>query len=174
MAAFRPFGTLQPYGAPVLVARIIANSVAMTHLASTKLASGFVALGTGGALVFGHTVEIETNQGVGPNTDGTAGAALGSYYGAYTVASTNQTVAFVRAKSDVSKFTLYSSAVDATLGGTTGSNLDGYNIDLTDSTQLSETSTLATSAQYHSHGPIDPVDATRLVVNILESQVFGV
>lgn len=162
-----------PFGAPVLRAHIIANSVAMTHLASTKFASGFVALGTTGALVLGHTVEIETNSGVGLGTDGTGGAALGTYYGAYTVTSSNQTVAFVRAKLDVSKFTLYSASADAALGGTTGSNLAGYTMDLADSTQLSETSALTTTNQYMSYG-LDPAVATRVIVNIFESQVFGV
>lgn len=179
MAAFQPFGSLMPFGGPVLLARTIANSVAMTHLASVKLASGFVALGTTGALVFGHTLEIETNTGVGPNTDGTAGAALGSYLGAFTVSSTNQTVALVKAKVDVSKFTLYSAAVDATIGTTTGSNLPGYNMDLTDSTQLSESSAAAntsaatTAGQYTTHG-LDPANSARAIVNIYESQVFGV
>jgi hypothetical protein len=173
MAAFQSHGTLMPFGGPVLRAHIIANSVAMTHLASTKLSSGFVALGTTGALVFGHTVEIETNQGVGPNTDGTAGAALGSYLGAYTVSSTNQTVAFVRAKTDISKFTLYSAALDDTIATTTGSNLAGYSQDLADSTQLDESTAATTTGQYMNHG-VDPVSSSRVIVNIYESVIFGV
>lgn len=178
--AFQPFGTLTPYGGPVLIARIIKNSVVMTHLASTKIDStGFVALGTTGNLVFGHTVEIETNLGVGVNTDGTAGAGLGSYYGTYTAASTNQTVAMVRAKTDISKFTLYSVGANATLGTTTGSNLQGYNMDIADSTQLSESSATAnasaatTNGQYSSMG-LDPANSARVIVNIYESQVFGI
>lgn len=173
MAAFQPYGTMTPYGGPVLLNRIIANSVAMTHLASTKMASGFVALGTTGALVFGHTVEIATNFDVGPNTSGVAGAALGSYLGAYTVASDNQTVGMYRAKTDVSKHTLYSAAADAAVGTTTGSNLAGYTLDLADSTQLSESSALTTTGQYSVHG-LDPVNSARVIVNIFESQVFGV
>lgn len=179
--AFLPFGTLQPYGGPVLLARIIKNSVVMTHLASTKIDStGFVALGTTGNLVFGHTVEIETNLGVGVNTDGTAGATLGSYYGTYTAAAANQTVAMVRAKTDVSKFTLYSVSANAALGTTTGSNLQGYNMDIADSTQLSESSATAnasaavTAGQYASMGTDPANPTTRVIVNIYESQVFGV
>lgn len=173
MAAFQPNGSLMPFGGPVLRTGIIANSVVMTHLASTKMVSGFVALGTTGVLVFGHTVEIETALGVGPNTSGAAGAALGSYLGTYTVASDNQTVAKIVAKTDVSKFTLYSAALDAAAGTTTGSNLQGYTMDLADSTQLSESSALTTTNQYTSWG-LDPVNSARVIVNIYESVVFGV
>lgn len=179
MAAFRQAGTLQPYGGPVLLSRIISNSVVMTNMASVKLVSGFIALGTTGALVFGHSNEVSTQKGVGVNTDGTAGSVLGSYLGTYTAASNNQTVSMVKAVCDVSKHTLYSASADNTLGVTTGSNLPGYNMDIADSTQLSESSALAnttpgtTAGSYTSHG-LDPADSTRVIVNIYESQVFGI
>lgn len=177
--AFTAHGTLSTNAAPVLRSRIITNSVVMTTLASVKLASGFVALGTTGALVYGHTVGISTAKGVGLNTDGTAGAAIGSFVGTFTCSSTNQTVANVMAIIDVSKFTLYSASLDATAGTTTGSNLPGYNMDLTDSTQLSESSAAAntsaatTAGQYTSEG-LDPVNSARVIVHIYESQVFGI
>lgn len=179
MANFRPQGTLSPYGAPVLRNKIITNSVVMVVMNSVKLASGFIALGTTGALVYGHTIAIVTNQDVGLTTTGAAGAALGSFVGTYTVTSTNQTVAFVKAKIDISKETLYSAPADNTLGSTTGSNLAGYNMDLADSTQLSESSATAntsaatTAGQYTSEG-LDAIDSTRVIVHIYESQVFGI
>lgn len=179
MANFRPNGTFSTNAAPVLRSQIITNSVAMVVMNSVKLASGFVALGTTGALVYGHTIAIVTNQEVGLTTTGAAGASLGSFVGTYTVTSSNQTVAKVKAKVDISKETLYSASADATLGTTTGSNLPGYNMDLTDSTQLSESSAAAntsaatTAGQYTSEG-LDPVDSTRVLVHIYESQVFGI
>jgi len=170
--AFKGSGTLNPHGGPVLRREIIANSVAAVELDSVKLASGFAALGTAGALVFGHVVGISTNEGVGLETDGTAGAATGSFAGAYTVASDNQTVAKVRAEVDISKFSLYSAEVDDTIGTTTGSNLAGYRMDLVDEDTLDEDSAATTSAQYGTWG-VDPEDSTKAIVNIYESQVFG-
>ena len=118
--AFTPNGTLNPHGAPVLRAQVITNSITVTENDSVKLASGFVALGTTGALVFGHVVSINTNYGVGLNSTGIAGAAFGSFAGAYLTASNNQTVAQVRAVCNLSKETLYSASLNATIGTTTG------------------------------------------------------
>lgn len=179
MAAFKAAGTLSTDAAPVLRSQIITNSITMVVNDSVKLASGFIALGTTGALVYGHTTAISTNKGVGVNTDGTAGAAMGSFVGSYLTSSTNQTVAFVRAMVDISKETLYSAAANATLGTTTGSNLPGYNMDLADETQLSESSAAAnttastTAGQYASEG-LDPSNSSRVIVHIYESQVFGI
>ena len=76
--AFIARGTLNPHGAPVLRRDILANSITVTELDSVKYASGFVALGTAGALVAGHVVSITTDKGVGLETDGSAGAQSGS------------------------------------------------------------------------------------------------
>lgn len=171
--AFTAHGTLSSNAAPVLRSKTITNSVVMTTLASVKLVSGLIALGTAGALVYGHTTGISTLKGVGVNTDGTAGAAMGSFVGTFTCASNNQTVAQVQAICDVSKFTLFSASLTAAAGSTTGSNLAGYTLDLSTSVTLDETSALTTTGQYMSEG-LDPVDSTRVIVHIFESQVFGV
>lgn len=177
--AFIPRGTLSTNAAPVLRYATIANSVVMTELASVKLASGFAALGTTGALVFGHVVGLVTKEGVGLETDGTAGSLIGSFSGTYTASSTNQTVANVKVQVDISKFSLYAGTENAAIGTTTGSNLAGYNQDLADSVTLSESSAAAntspatTAGQYFGWG-VDAVNSALAVVQIYESQIFGI
>lgn len=171
--AITPIGTLSPFGGPVLRSYILANSITVTESDSVKAASGFLALGTTGALVFGHATSIVTDKGVGLLTTGAAGAAMGSFVGTYTTASDNQTVAKVRATCDVSKETLYSAEESAAIGTTTGSNLLGYTQDLSDEDTLSESSAATTTGQYMGWG-VDPNNSAQAVVNIYESQVFGV
>jgi hypothetical protein len=171
--AFKQIGSLNTHGAPVLRNAILANSITSTVLDSVKTASGFAALGTTGALVLGHITSHVTKEGVGLDTTGVAGASTGSYVGTYLTASNNQTVGMVKAKVDVSKFTLYSAEVDATIGTTTGSNLDGYNMDIVDEDTLDESTAVTTTAQYHGWG-VDPDNTAQAVVNIYESSVFGV
>lgn len=166
-------GTLSPFGAPVLRSNILANSITVTESDSVKVASGFVTLGTTGVLVFGHVSSIVTNKGVGLNTTGAAGAAMGSFVGAYLTASDNQTVGMVRATCDVSKETLYSAEEDAAIGTTTGSNLLGYTQDLADEDTLDESTAVTTTGQYMGWG-VDPNNSAKAVVNIFESMVFGV
>lgn len=137
-----------------------------------KVASGFVALGTTGALVYGHVVGIGTDKGVGLNTTGAAGAAMGSFVNTYTTASDNQTVGKVRAEVDVSVFTVRSEITDDTLGTTTGSNLIGYCLDLTDEDTLDESTAATTTAQYNNLG-VNPGNSARIDVIINESLLFN-
>ena len=171
--AFSKYGTLDPNGAPILRKQIVTNSVALVVSDSVTLASGFIALGTAGTIVFGHVYGIVKDSGVGLTVSGVAGAAEGSYYGAFTMASDNQTVAKNRAECDISKLTLYSAEVDATIGTTTGSDLAGYRMDLIDEDTLDESTAATTTAQYGTWG-LDATNSARAVVNIYESQVFGV
>lgn len=171
--AFIPVGSLDPHGAPILRKEILANSITATVNDSVKLSSGFVALGTTGALVFGHIRGIATNKDVGVQSTGASGAAFGSFVGAYTTASDNQTVAMVRAEVDISKTTLYSAEVDVAIGTTTGSNLAGYRMDITDEDTLDESTATTSTAQYGTFG-VDPSNSAQAIVNIYESQVFGV
>ena len=166
-------GSLNPHGAPVLRSNILANSITVTEFDSVKLASGFVALGTTGALVFGHVVSISTRQGLGMSSTGAAGAAFGSFVGSFTTASDNQTVAKNKANVDISKYSLYSAEEDAAIGTTTGSNLAGYYQDLADEDTLDESTAATTTAQYFGWG-VDPNDSSKAIVNIAESVVFGV
>lgn len=171
--AFFIAGSLDPRGAPVLKKAILTNSVTSTLLDSVKLATGFVTAGTAAALVFGHVTGHATNFGVGVQSTGAAGASVGSYASAFTTSSTNQTVAKVKAECDVSKHTLYSATLTAASGTTTGSNLMGYKINLSTAVTLDESSTLATTLQYSTWG-VDQNVAANIIVNVYQSQVFGV
>jgi hypothetical protein len=170
--AFQTVGTLRTYGAPVLRREILANSITVTVDDSVKTASGFVALGTAGAIVFGHVVAIGTDKGVGLNTTGVAGAAMGSFVNTYLTASDNQTVGKVRAEVDVSIETMRSETTSGTLGATTGSNLLGYYLDLTDEDTLDETSATTGTAQYYNWG-VSPVSSSLIITTVHESAVFN-
>lgn len=171
--AFNQIGSLSPFGAPVIQRKVIANSLALGVGDSVKLASGFIAAGTAGALVYGHCLEFGTNKGMPVSSTGVAGAAFGSYVGAYTTASDNQTVAMVRADVDISKLTLWSGEMSAAIGTTTGSNLSGYFLDLTDKDTLNEGSAATTTCQYATDG-VDPRNTAQAAVLIFESQIMGV
>lgn len=171
--AFKAKGSLNPHGAPVLKKAIITNSVTITELDSVKIASGFAAAGTAGALVFGHVLAISSNKGLGLNTTGAAGSTIGSFAGAYTAASDNQTVGKVKVEVDISKNTLYSVTPNATLGTTTGSNLLGYKVDLASATATDESTAATTTCQY-TIWEVDSVTTTNHIVSIYESQAFGV
>lgn len=171
--AVKQVGSLNPTGAPILRREIITNSVVITEVDSVKLASGFVALGTTGALVFGHVVSLSTNKGIGQLTSGASGASVGSFTNTFTAPSNNQTVGKNKAEIDISKESLYSIDPDATLGTTTGSNLSGYKVDLASEDSTDESTAATTTAQYNIWG-VDPEDATNHVVSIYESQAFGV
>ncbi len=170
--AFKHAGTLTPYGAPVKVAVIAKNSEVITELDSLKIASDFILRGTAGASVYGHAIALRTDKGVGFETTGAAGAATGSYVGTYTFASDNQTVGKAKVELDVSRESLYSAEVDATIGTTTGSNLRGYFMDLIDEDTLDESTAATTVAQYATHGA-DLKNTAQAIVSIHESGLFG-
>lgn len=162
-------GSLGRFGGPILVDRIVTNSVTIAISDSVKTASGFAALGTAGAGVLGHVVALVGQDGLNPVSDGSFNGNLGA---AYTVASDNQTVAQIKAVVDVDVNGLYSAEVDATIGTTTGSNLAGYRMDLVDEDTLDESSATANAAQYYSHG-LDRNNTAKALVNIHESEVFS-
>jgi len=173
--AFIAKGTLDPHGAPVLRLDIITNSVVMVVGDAVKLVSGFVSLATGGDVgVYGICESIETNKGVGLNTDGTTGAAMGSFINAYTVASTNQTVGLVRCVSDISNTTLYTVPLATAPGGTTGDNLIGYFMDLNDEKSLANSSATTGTAQFFNWGLDPALSTTNVIASIHESLVFQV
>ena len=171
--AFYNYGTLTPHGAPVSLFRTITNSITVTLNDSVKLASGFIALGTAGALVFGHVTSLGTNKGMPLSSSGAAGAEFGSFIDTFLTASDNQTVAFIQAGCDVSKHTLWSASFETAIGTTTGSNLPGYFCDLDSEYDLDESDTITTTMQYALHG-VDPYNSAKALANIYESQVFGV
>lgn len=169
---FIKYGSLDAHGAPILRGEVITNSIVTTVGDSVKMASGFIALGTAGASVFGHVVGISTKKDVGVSSSGAAGADFGSFVGTYTAASDNQTVGLVKAICDISQTSLWSGELSAAIGTTTGSNLTGYRMDLTDEDTLNESSAATTTAQYATWG-VDARNSARAVVSILESSVFN-
>lgn len=170
--AFNQSGTMDPHGAPVLRHEILTNSITFTVCDSLKVTSGFPTLGTAGVAVFGHLVEIETNKGVGLNTSGAAGALMGSYINTYLTASDNQTVGKVRGAIDCSRKTMWSAELTAAPGTTTGSNLLGYFLDLSDEDTLNEASAATTTCQYFNWG-LDPLNSARIIVTVHESLIWG-
>jgi len=167
--AFKSIGTLTPYGGPVLRSEIVTDSVEVTELDAMEVASGFLALGTSGDLIFGHVMAIVTYDGVGMTSDG----AGGSYSGTYTMASDNETVLKYKATCDISKHTLYSVVPDAAIATTTGSNLLGYHTDIADEDETDENTATTATAQYTIHG-VDPLVSANQIVNIYESVIYGV
>ena len=173
--AFAKFGSLLPFGGPVLRKEIVANSVTLTAMDAVIIdTDGFVALGTAGAAIFGHAVQAVTFSDVGHNTTGVAGADIGSFVGTFTHASDNETVAQNKAEIDISQFTLYSAETDANLDVTAGTSQLDIHFDLIDEDTLDESTGADTTAQYHSFGA-DPDTSVsdRAIVNVFESSVFN-
>ena len=171
--AFKSAGTLFAQGAPVKLFRTLKNSETFTINDSVKLASGFVALGTAGALVAGHITGLGTEQGMPLNTTGVAGAAIGSFIDTFASASDNQTVAKYKAELDISKHTLWSASFETAIATTTGSDLPGYFCDLDSEFDLDESDTTTTTMQYALHG-VDPRNSAKAITNVYESQILGV
>lgn len=169
--AFVTNGTLRPYGAPVLRRNILANSITVTVEDSVKVTSGFVTLGTAGAVVYGHAVAISTDKGLGLSSTGIAGAAFGSYVNTFLTASDNQTVGFVRADVDISIETIRSSSLNAAVGTTTGSNLLAYYLDLSAEDTLDESSATTSTAQYFNFG-LDQLNTAKINTTVHESGIF--
>lgn len=166
---FKRVGSLTPHGAPVLRKSILTASITVTEGDSVKLSSGFTALGTAGALVFGNVNSIITKDGVGVSDNG----ASGSFTNTFTSPSGNTTGAMYSVLVDISKHSLYSVDPDATIGTTTGSNLMGYFTDIADEDETDESTASTSAAQYFIWG-VDPMDSGNQIVNIYESQVLGV
>ena len=162
-------GSLAPWGGPILRRITLVNSITVTEEDAIEASSGFAALGTAANSLLGHVRSTVTFDGVGLTDKGTAS---GIYDGTFGTASDNQTVAQVSASTDISKHTLYSAELDATIGTTTGSDLLGYFMDLIDEDTLDETDASTSAAQYFNHG-VDPLDSTKALVNLFESMYFG-
>ncbi len=169
--AFKPSGSLNPYGGPVLRSLILGNSITVTEHDALEASSGFAVLGTSGNGLLGHVTAIVTDDGVGMETTGVAGAATGTFVGTFLTSSSNQTVNKFRAMVDISKETLYSAELNATIG-TNDSDLLGNYMDLADEDTLDESTAATTVLQYFGWG-IDPADSTKALVNLHESLVFG-
>jgi hypothetical protein len=176
-------GSLESDIGPILVNRIITNSVALAIGYSVKTSAGFVALGTAGARVLGHVQSLIGKDGLTPVKDGTFYNNIDEVY---TVASDNETNLKIAAVVDVDTCSLYSADMDAAVETTTGSSLAGKYFDLVNAYTLDEstvteayltltegTPNTAAFMQYYSHG-LAPNDSTNTLVNVTYSEVFGV
>lgn len=158
---------MNPNGGRILKYYTIADSEVLTVGEAVKLSSGeVVTWGAGGAGLGIVTGFVKADKS--PVTDNGSGSA---FTGTYTAGASNTVQAVV----DISKESLYSVTADATLGTTTGSDLAGYNMDLTSGSQTLDESTAATgTASFFSHGP-DPdgtAPSNSVIVSIQESQVW--
>lgn len=165
----KKIGTLGQYGGPILLDRILTNSITIAVSDSVRTLAGFAALGLTNARVLGHVESIVSTDGLSPVKDG---SYLGNLASSYAVSATNQTVAMVSARMDVDQYALYLADMSAALNTTAGSGLAGKTFDIQNQSTILESTVSELTNQYYSHGP-DRVSPTRLVVNILESEVFG-
>ena len=167
---FKVIGSLNPHGGPLLKRYTANNSIVLTELDVVENTTEFLALGTSANPLVGNVMSIVTFDGLGVTDNGSGGA----FSNTYTLASNNTTVAQIGARVDISKETLYSAELSATIGSTTGSDLPFYKMDLTDEDTLDETSALTgtSSLQYLTHGT-DPANTAQAVVSLFESVIFG-
>jgi hypothetical protein len=167
--AFIKVGTLGRFGGPLLVERIITNSATVAVGDAVKTTAGFGALVTTGDDILGVVESVIGADGLAVSTGGTYRGNPGD---AFTAASDNQTVARARVRVDVDMSSLYEGLPDAAIGTTAGSGLAGKTFDLVDEDNIDESTVNETKQQVYSHGP-SINDTTRLVINILESELFG-
>lgn len=167
---FKKVGSLGNFGGPILVDRIVANSVTVSVGGAVKTLAGFAALVATGDKVLGVVEQVIGSNRLAVSTGSTY---RGNFGDTFAAAADNQTVAMNRVRVDVSPHSLYQVAGDAALGTTAGSNLAGKTFDLANSLLVDESTVNITSQQVYSHGPSEVV-TTELVVNIFESEVFGV
>lgn len=166
---FVKVGSLGGYCGPVLMDRIITNSVTVAVGDAVKTASGFAALGTAGARVLGIVESVIGADGLAISTGSTYRGNPGDTYAA---ASDNQTVTKARVRVDVDTMSVYEADLDAAIGTTSGSGLTGKTFDLIDEDELDESSVAETTQNFYSQGT-SLINTTKVVVNVLESEVFG-
>ena len=166
---FVKIGSLGRFGGPVLVDRVITNSVTVAVGDMVNTTSGFAALATTGARLLGVVESIIGKDGFAPVKDG---SYLGNPGSTYTAGSSNQTTTMASVRVDASTDSLYLATGDAAFGTTSGSNLAGKTFDLHDEVSLDESTVAETKQQVYSHG-LDRLVTTNVVINVLESEVFG-
>lgn len=168
----KKIGTLGQAGGPLLLDRILTNSITVAVGDAVRTVNNFAALAAAGSRVLGHVESVVGRDGLTPVKDGTYFGNIGS---TFVVPSNNQTVGLVAVRVDIDQASLYTAELDAAIGTTSangGSGAAGKTFDLVNEETLDESTVAETSQQYYSHG-IDRNDTTHVVVNIFESEVFG-
>lgn len=156
--------SLTGVGAPPLTRVIIDNSdtVQIGDLVKTYNA-GNAEVATAARPLAGFVNTITTSGGLSASYDtGTADT--------FTAASDNETVAQVAVLIDMSIDSIYSGAVDGTIGTTNASGKIGASFDITDENSIAE-STALRNAQGQLYGwGTDPNNSARILVSIMESE----
>ena len=109
----------------------------------------------------------------------TADVVAGTASGTNVTSQATSTTGIYYALVDISRDTVYSAAVDGTIGTTVASTLRGCRLNVnsagTEYGELLEstaTRTPGTAGQFYSHG-VDPEDSTRLLVSIALSELVS-
>lgn len=165
----RKIGTLGQFGGPILVDRIITNSKTLRVSDAVKTVAGFIDAATSSGSILGHIESFVGNDELTPIKDGTF---KGNLHDSFISSATNQTVEKVSARIDIDVRSLYQADGSGPFGTTTGSNLTGKTFKLSNAYTIDETSVTTTKLQYVSHG-LDRNDTSKIVVNILNSEIFG-
>lgn len=162
----------------ILYTQMIKGSEVITIGDFVKLSTGYVTRAAAGNNLLGVVVGIVDKYGIPldeskwSNVEGTWSSSTYTL----TVGSHNpDSTSYDQYKAivDIDPFSVWSIEPDSTIGGTTGSNLAGYYIDLIDEDETDEnTAHASTQASLHLWG-VDPEDATRHLVNIYEHQAIG-
>ena len=151
--------TLKNSDSKVQKSFVIKNSATVGLGEAVSLSSGFVQRAGTSGVVLGVVTEIVNERGLPVTLTSNA----------YAAASDNQTVGKIKAVVNVSKEDIYSAALDAAVGTTTGSNLAGAAFNLMADSKTIDESTVGTpGTQFISLG-LDPKDSTRVLVKILTS-----
>ena len=172
--SFKPSGSLNPHGGPLLKKAVLIDSTAFDeyNVMEPEVSAGdttdYITTGTAAQELLGTLLAIVDSNGNGV-TDNGSGA---DFAGTYTTGATNESTVNISGIVDISQRSLYSADVDAALGTTTGSDTRFNFLDIIDEDNLDESSASSTSAQYHSWAA-DPADSGNLIVNLKESWVFG-
>lgn len=120
-----------------------------------------------------HSIVDKNGQSVFGSLAATGSATL-SGGDTVVVASDNETVDQIAVIIDVSKMSIYSATTTGTIGTTANSQKPGGWLDLDDENSVEEvthTRTIATGGTMKGWGT-DPDDSTRLLVSIVESEIF--
>jgi len=155
-----------PNGGRELMTFTITDAQVLSVGEGVKLASGKVSTWGAGGVGLGIVTGFVKADG-SPLTNNGAG---GDFVGTYTAGTSNTVKAIV----DISLETVYSIAMDDTLGTTTGSDLAGYNADLlSTSVGLDESTTVSTTASFVLFGEDTSSGApsNSVLVSIQESQI---
>lgn len=151
--------TLKNSDSKVQMSVVIKNSATVGLGEAVQISSGFAQrAGTTGA-IFGVVSAIVDERGLPVTLTSNA----------YAAASDNQTVGKVKAVINVSSEDVYSAALDAAVGTTTGSNLLGAKFNLMADAKTLDESTVGTPGEQFISLGLDPADSSRVLVKILSS-----